>query len=105
MTGGLSQKELLILSAIFEKYKVDGEVILYGSRAKGTYTERSDVDLVIKNSSVRDDQLLATLQDEIEESDFPYLVDLQFYEKIQNPALLDHINRRGIVVYRREKNP
>ena len=40
--------------------------------------------------------------DEITDSDFPYLVDLQYYESIKNPALKRHIDRVGKVLFRAE---
>lgn len=74
------------------------EVILYGSRAKNTHTDRSDIDLVIKNSSI-DRHYLGKIKMEIDESDIPYNVDLQIFEKIKNPDLISHIQRVGRLVY------
>lgn len=37
----------------------------------------------------------------IDESDFPYLCDLQYLEEIKNPHLLKHIQRIGKVFYRK----
>lgn len=76
----------------------DCDVIVYGSRAKGNYTERSDLDLVIKNTDKLDANLLFDLKDEVDDSDFPYLVDLQYYDQIQNPSLREHIDRVGKVL-------
>ena len=86
------------LKIIFEKYPPVKEVILYGSRAKGTNTKRSDIDLVIANSQL-DRVTLSNIKSEIEESDIPNLVDIQLLEEIDNQDLLDHINRVGKVVY------
>ena len=88
------------LKNIFEKYSNINKVILYGSRAKGTNTKRSDIDLVIANSQL-DRFTLSNIKSEIEESDIPNLVDIQLLEEIDNQELLDHINRVGKVVYSR----
>jgi len=101
MKFGLNDKEFSILSLIFSTHLSSGSVIVYGSRAKRTHTDRSDIDLVIKGSAVLDDKVLHEIVDEIDESDFPYLVDLQYYEKIKNPALLQHIDRVGEVIYQK----
>ena len=42
---------------IFNKYLRDGIVLIYGSRVEGTYTDTSDVDLIIKNSTLDRQQL------------------------------------------------
>ena len=86
------------LKTIFDKYPNIKKVILYGSRAKGTNTKRSDIDLVIANSQL-DRFTLSNIKSEIEESDIPNLVDIQLLEEIDNQELLDHINRVGKVVY------
>ncbi len=101
MNFGLNDKEFSILRSIFSTHLSSGSVIVYGSRAKGTHGSRSDIDLVIKDSAVLDDNLLYKIVNEIDESDFPYLVDLQYYEKIKNPALIQHIDRVGEVIYQK----
>ena len=94
MSYGLTERQETLLKEIFSNYLSKGRVLVYGSRAKGNYTERSDVDLVIQGCPL-DRNLIADIQDAVLESDFPYLTDIQFYEEIQNPALLDHVNRVG----------
>lgn len=99
MNCGLTDREITLLRRIFMKYIKRGLIIVYGSRAQGTYTPQSDVDLVIKNSPLVDSHILGAIKDEIDDSDFPYLVDLQFYEELKNPALIGHINRAGVVLF------
>ena len=102
MDFGLTQEQINHLIAIFKKYLKSGKVIIYGSRAKGNFTSRSDIDLVIKNSKTIDMQLLANLKEEIQESDLPYLVDIQFFETIKNVELIEHIIRVGKVLYQKD---
>lgn len=99
MSFGLSEAELTLLRSIVGKYVRGGIVLVYGSRAKGTHTDRSDIDLAVKGLSPLDGNILADLRDEIEESDFPYLVDIQYYEEIRNQALREHIDRVGAVLF------
>lgn len=98
MNFGLTPEQEKLLKDIFEKHAVSGQVIVYGARAKGNFTDRSDIDLVVKSSNVNNG-VMAEIKEEIEESDFPYLVDLQVYEEIENPALIEHIDRVGKVLY------
>lgn len=100
---GLSQQYQQILIDIFASFLTTGEVIIYGSRVKGNYTNRSDVDLVLKNSHFNRHQL-AQLIDTIAQSDFPYLCDIQCLETINNLSLLDHISRLGQVFYTASKD-
>jgi len=98
MMHGLTDNQVDILRAIFTKHLVDGNVIIYGSRAKGNYTDRSDIDLVISGGAV-DDYVIGAIVDDIDDSDFPFLVDLQHYNSIKNPALIEHIDRVGKLLF------
>lgn len=91
---GLTPAEKQFLIDTFSKYEEVKEVLIYGSRAKDTYHERSDVDLVI-NSSITDRFIISKIKSEIDESNFPYLIDLTSINRIKNPDLLAHIQRVG----------
>jgi hypothetical protein len=71
-----------------------------GPRAKGTFNERSDVDLVITESNI-DRSLIGQIISEINNSNFPYLVDIQDFSTLKNKQLIEHINRVGQVFYSR----
>jgi len=101
---GLKQRYSDILISIFSQHENVNKVIIYGSRAKGTHHDRSDVDLVIAESDL-DRHSLGKLLFEINESDFPYTVDLQLLESIKNSDLKDHIKRVGKVLFERDKQP
>lgn len=98
---GLSDKEFDEMTAIFSKCKNLEKVILYGSRAKGNYKKFSDVDITLEgvNLTLAD---LFQIQDLLYESDLPYMYDVSIFSKITNPDLIDHIKRRGIVIWERE---
>lgn len=89
------------LKKIFQVYEEVNEVVLYGSRAKGTHHERSDINLVIRNSKMSR-QTLGKLKLEIDDSDVPYLVDLQMEENIKNQKLLEHIQSVEKDFYKKE---
>ncbi|UTY25852.1 nucleotidyltransferase family protein [Treponema denticola] len=95
MKFGLTEAQEKILADILQKYIKSGEGVVLGSRAMGTNTERSDIDIALKNVKFFSPYALGDLIDEIAESDFPYLADVIIYEDITNPALKEHIDRVG----------
>lgn len=95
---GISQSALDMIHGILARYDTIQKVLIYGSRAKGNYHARSDVDLVICESQV-DRNLLGELITHINESDFPYTVDIQVLENIKNLDLIEHIQRVGKIFY------
>ena len=66
------------------------EVILYGSRAKGTAQERSDIDIAV--SGVENFDLLA---EKIKELPTLYSVDLLNMDTCRNQLLLEDIREYG----------
>ncbi|REG78433.1 nucleotidyltransferase domain-containing protein [Algoriphagus antarcticus] len=101
MKFGLTNSAQEILIDIFKKSPQVVHVVIYGSRAKGSFTSRSDLDLVIADQEI-DRFTLGKVISEINESDFPYTIDLQSLGRIQNKNLLDHISRMGKTFYRKD---
>ena len=66
------------------------EVVLYGSRAKGTARERSDIDIAV--SGVKD---FDKLSDEVEDLPTLYSVDLLNLDTCRNDLLLEDIRQYG----------
>lgn len=96
---GLSAAILECMTDVFQCHPEIEQVKLYGSRAKGTYHERSDIDLVVYGHAINR-HLIARLLMVFDESNIPYHVDLQHYEQIKNTALKDHIDRVGQTIFR-----
>jgi uncharacterized protein len=99
--AGLFPEETQKLLEVFEAEPSVSKVILYGSRAKGTYREGSDIDLTLKGEALTTDQLL-DLAAKIDDLLLPYEVDLSVFDHIDNPELVDHVNRVGKVVFSHE---
>ena len=97
---GLKLETIDSLNSIFAKYLQIERVILYGSRAKGSFKPGSDIDLTIKAPSFSVTELFM-IEDEIDELLLPYKVDLSLLHQIENPDLLDHIQRVGIDFFKR----
>lgn len=98
MRYGLTDTEYSKLQGVFSANSRIERVILYGSRAKGNYKPFSDIDLTIVGSTLShaDRNEIAR---EIDDLLLPYEVDLSLFHSLKNPALIDHIKRRGIKIY------
>jgi predicted nucleotidyltransferase len=102
MKCGLTDKELGQINTLFARYADIEQAILYGSRAKGTNKPFSDVDLTLVGEGLTHSTLSRVLLD-IDDLLLPYRFDVSLFHHLTNPDLIDHIRRRGIVLYRREK--
>ncbi|MDR0939748.1 MAG: nucleotidyltransferase domain-containing protein [Mediterranea sp.] len=98
---GLEKKELGLLGALFARYPDIEQVILYGSRAKGTNKPFSDVDITLTGERLVRSTLSRLLVD-LDDLLLPYRFDVSIFHQLTNPDLVDHIRRRGIVIYYRE---
>ena len=94
---GISQKAMDSLLGIFNNYPDITRILVYGSRAKGTFSDRSDLDLVVMDAIDR--KSWGSLWMEINSSDFPSTVDIQVWDDIKNENLKEHIQRVGKVFY------
>ncbi|MBC8206015.1 MAG: nucleotidyltransferase domain-containing protein [Kiritimatiellales bacterium] len=99
--AGINPEELHRLGSVFEQEPNLREVILYGSRAKGTHRPGSDIDLTLKGTALTTAWLM-DLSAKIDDLLLPYEVDLSIFEHIDNPDLIEHISRVGKVVFSNE---
>lgn len=97
---GLDQTVINDLRRVFSKYPSIEKVILYGSRAMGTYRRGSDIDIALFGENLSN-QTIFDIQEEIEALYLPYSFDISIWERIENEDLLDHIKRVGKVFYER----
>ncbi|MFO7782369.1 MAG: nucleotidyltransferase domain-containing protein [Spirochaetia bacterium] len=78
------------------------KVILFGSRAKGSWREGSDIDLAVYGDDLgRSDA--ARWADELEEALFPWSIDVVVVDNEVDPDLRAHIERAGRVIFSRDK--
>lgn len=98
MNYGLEDKEWKVLTDAFAKCDGIEGVILYGSRAKGNYKPFSDVDITLlgENLTRHNVNTLALLIDDLM---LPYQFDISIFNQLHNEDLVDHIKRRGIMIY------
>lgn len=73
-------------------------VVLFGSRAMGTNTVHSDVDIALFGDqlTLTDHARLAATIDQIP---MAQTVDIVLHKSIQNPSLLEHIHQHGVEWY------
>ena|SRR3990167_6462834 len=95
---GLPLHAVNSLTAIFQTYSPINKVILYGSRAMGTYHPGSDIDLCIVAPELGLSELFA-IENKIDDLLLPWEVDLSLYHHLDNQDLLEHIHRVGIIFY------
>lgn len=76
-------------------------VILYGSRAKGNFKPFSDVDITLIGEELSRGDLNQVIRD-VDDLLLPYQFDISLCHKLKNEALIEHIDRRGIVIYARD---
>jgi predicted nucleotidyltransferase len=96
---GLSDYTLQTLNTIFKKYDGIQKVVLYGSRAKGNYKNGSDIDLTLFTNNTFTYADLLHISGEFYDSDMPYFVDVNIFDKLTNPDLKAHIERVGKTLY------
>ena len=90
------------LQSILKNYPVIERVKLYGSRAKGNFTDRSDIDLVAYGDHI-DRFVISSVNQDFDDSNIPYMIDFQSFKELKNSELIDHINRVGVVIYESSK--
>lgn len=101
---GLKASDMAAICSILKKYPAVTEVYIFGSRAKGNYKTGSDVDIALKGNGITL-QTVSNVSFELnEETNMPYKFDVLNYHTIAEPALIEHIQRIGILFYKSEND-
>ncbi len=98
MPFGLKPHIIETIRNVFVKYPQVEKVIIYGSRAKGNYSNGSDIDLTLLGRDL-DLSLLNKIDNELDDLMLPYTFDLSNFSQIKNKDLIDHIRRVGKTFY------
>ena len=93
----LQPAELALVRSVLRQHPEVHSATLFGSRAKGSHHERSDVDLAL--SGELGPLGAEAIAAELEELPLPYRFDVQALEQITFAPLLEHIQRVGVVIY------
>lgn len=102
MPYGLKDRDMTHILEAVRTFPEISEVVLFGSRAKGTEKPGSDVDLAIKGAAATYDTAVRLAGILNEEKPIPYFFDVILYDAIAEPRLIEHIDRVGVVLYSRE---
>ena len=101
---GLSPRALSLLRGLFAAYPEVNRAIVYGSRAMGNYRNGSDIDITLDAPGMENARFLH-LCSAADDLMLPWMMDLSLLSHINNPALLDHINRVGKPLWVRPDKP
>ena len=95
MTDGLKDSHRKAIIEILSSCRRVRRAVLFGSRAMGTFTATSDVDIVLFG-----DELTLTdhakLAEAIDELPIPQQVDILLHKSIENEKVLEHIETHGV---------
>lgn len=100
---GLNETQQQVIKNILARYPEVEQAIIYGSRAKGSFREGSDIDLTLKGEFITQ-TILGNIWNDLEDSYSPYLFDLSIYQHLTNQQLIESIDRTGEIFYQRENN-
>jgi len=100
---GIPESDLDALLSELKKNSEINEIILFGSRAKGTFRNGSDIDIALKGRNLKLNDILDAIS-VVDKLLLPYKLDLVIYTRIKEPDLTEHINRVGIILFKRQ-NP
>ena len=101
MTDGLKDTHRSAIVNLLRSNERVERAVLFGSRARQTFTQGSDVDIALFGESLTiTDQ--ARLAAAMEELTVPQRVDLLLYDRVENTSLRKHVQREGVELYRRE---
>lgn len=100
MVFGIDEMDLKRIVDIIKRNSNVSAAVLFGSRAKGTHELGSDIDIAIKGKKIRLNDIIE-LKISFDELSLPYKFDLVIYDRISDPALLEHVNRVGVDLYKK----
>jgi predicted nucleotidyltransferase len=98
MKYGLPESTIHKIRAVLSRYPQVEKAILYGSRAKGNYKNGSDIDLTLHGAELTLNVIYKIL-DELDDLLLPYTIDLSIFDKIDDPDVIEHIQRVGVTFY------
>ncbi len=90
---GIKQRVIDEIRQLAKKYDVD-RVLLFGSRSRGDYRERSDIDIAFSGGDA------SRFSYDVDEETYTLLkFDIVNLDKTVSPELMESINKDGMVIY------
>ncbi|HBA86814.1 MAG TPA: hypothetical protein DCZ75_02175 [Geobacter sp.] len=100
MRYGLKEQTIESICRVFARHPLVEKAMLYGSRATGHFKPGSDIDLTLFGESLTSLEL-GIIDEELDDLLLPYQIDLSIFHRIENLDLREHIERVGVVFYRK----
>jgi predicted nucleotidyltransferase len=97
---GLSQKVIDRIKGVLAEFPNVEQVILFGSRAKGTQKPGSDIDLAFTGTGLNW-RVLGKIEDSLDDLLLPYRFSLIVYNEKTDPEVAAHIRRVGVTLFER----
>jgi len=104
MNHGLAAAVVARIHQVLTRHPEVERVILYGSRAMGTFKPGSDVDLTLVGEKLNS-TILGRIDEELDDLLLPYEFDLSIFSTITHAGLLDHLRRVGVTFYEKPPAP
>ena len=101
--SGLSASVIQKIRAVLNLYPQVEKAVLYGSRAKGSYKNGSDIDLTLCGGADLTLSVRHRIATELDDLLLPHTIDLSIFRDIGDPDLIDHIQRVGMTFYERRQ--
>jgi predicted nucleotidyltransferase len=101
MKYGLSADTIRKIRLVLGRYPQVQQAILYGSRAKGTYKNGSDIDLTLRGDADLTLNVLYKILTDLDDLLLPYTIDLSIFSDIEDPDVIEHIQLVGVTFYER----
>ena len=101
---GLPDAALTAIRQVLASHPEVESATLYGSRALGRHRPASDIDLTLIGPAISA-ATLAHIDADLDDLLLPWMIDLSCLASIDHPALLAHIERVGVELYRQLDAP
>lgn len=101
MRFGLKEPVIVQICQVLKQYSDVEKAIIYGSRARGKHRPASDIDLTLVGRGM-DLQTRNRIASDLDDLLLPWEIDLSVLHCIEDPEVLDHIDRVGKELYVRD---
>jgi predicted nucleotidyltransferase len=102
MNCGLPESAVQQIRSVLARFPQVDRAILYGSRAKGTFRNGSDIDLMLQGPAELDLGVVYRIHEDLDELLLPYTFDLAILGEICDSDVLDHVRRVGVTFFQKE---
>ena len=98
---GISLRSAQLIREVLAEFDTIDQVTVFGSRAKGNYHKGSDINLAIYGENLLRQTAIDLSAQLNERTPIPYFVDVLAPDLLDNSALIDRIQRVGVVFYKK----